>query len=291
MKKRTALSIGLILPSVIIVGIFVYAFIAWTFAVSLTNWNTLLPNWSFAGLKNYIYLFTQDMRFHMDLINNFIFLPFFVLGTMVLGFFLATLLNSGVKFESFFRTVFLLPMAISLVVSGVIWVWIYDPTNGALASLFQILHLPAINWLGSMTYALPAIIIATIWQYTGFTTSIYLAGLRGIPQEVLEAARLDGAHGLRLYWNIIIPMVQSSTVTAFVLMVQLSLQMFDIVWVMTQGGPAFATDMPAVYMFIAGFKQNFVARGAAIAMIIFALTLIVVIPYIFTAGRITEEEA
>ncbi|MGC8544698.1 carbohydrate ABC transporter permease [Athalassotoga sp.] len=291
MRKRTLVSIAFIVPSVIIVGIFVYAFIAWTLAASFTNWNTLLPNWSFAGLKNYIYLFTQDMRFHMDLVNNFIFLPFFVLGTMILGFFLATLLNSGVKFEAFFRTVFLLPMAISLVVSGVIWIWIYDPTNGALASLFQIFHLPAVNWLGSMTYALPAIIIATIWQYTGFTTSIYLAGLRGIPQEVLEAARLDGAHGLRLYWNIIIPMVQSSTVTAFVLMVQLSLQMFDIVWVMTQGGPAFATDMPAVYMFIAGFKQNFVARGAAIAIIIFALTLVVVIPYLFTAGKITEEEA
>ncbi len=235
MKKRTLVSIAFILPSVIIVGIFVYAFIAWTLAVSFTNWNTLLPNWSFAGLKN--------------------------------------------------------PMAISLVVSGVIWIWIYDPTNGALASLFQILHLPSINWLGSMTYALPAIIIATIWQYTGFTTSIYLAGLRGIPQEILEAARLDGAHGLRLYWNIIIPMVQSSTVTAFVLMVQLSLQMFDIVWVMTQGGPAFATDMPAVYMFIAGFKQNFVAKGAAIAIVIFALTLVVVIPYLFTVGKITEEEA
>ncbi|MEM3860095.1 MAG: sugar ABC transporter permease [Candidatus Micrarchaeaceae archaeon] len=131
--------------------------------------------------------------------------------------FLATLLNSGIKFESLFRTIFLLPMAISLVVSGVIW--IYDPTNGGLASLFQLFHLSPINWLGSMTFALPGIIITAIWQYTGFTTSIYLAGLRGIPQEVIEAAKLDGAHGFRLYWEIIIPMVQSSTVTAFVLMV------------------------------------------------------------------------
>ncbi len=291
MNKRSFEWIGFILPSVIIVGTFVYAFIAWTVAVSFTNWNTLLPNWSFAGLSNYFSLFTNNLRFRMDLINNFTFLPFFVLGSMVLGFFLASLLNKGVKFESFFRTVFLLPMAISLVVSGTIWVWLYDPTNGAIDVLLKAIRLPTINWLGSMSFALPAIIIATIWQYTGFTTSIYLAGLRGIPQEIIEAAKLDGAHGFRLYWNIIIPMVQSSTVTAFVLMVQLSLQMFDIIWVMTSGGPAFATDMPAVYMFIAAFKQNFVAQGAAIAVIVFLLTLAVVIPYLFIAGKITEEES
>lgn len=291
MNKKSFVSIGFVLPSIVIVGVFVYAFIAWTITVSFTNWNTLLPNWSFAGLSNYFSLFTNNLRFRMDLINNFTFLPFFVLGSMALGFFLASLLNTGVKFESFFRTVFLLPMAISLVVSGTIWVWLYDPTNGAVDALLKLIRLPAINWLGSMSFALPAIIIATIWQYTGFTTSIYLAGLRGIPQEIIEAAKLDGAHGFRLYWNIIIPMVQSSTVTAFVLMVQLSLQMFDIIWVMTSGGPAFATDMPAVYMFIAAFKQNFVAQGAAIAVIVFLLTLAVVIPYLFIAGRITEEES
>ncbi len=290
MNKRLLGTLGFILPSIIIVGIFVYAFIAWTVGVSFTNWNTLLPDWSFAGFHNYMSLFSNNLRFRMDLINNFTFLPFFVIGTMVLGFFLATLLNTGVKFEGFFRTVFLLPMSISLVVSGTIWVWLYDPTNGAIDMLLKAMKLPTINWLGSMSFALPAIIIATIWQYTGFTTSIYLAGLRGIPQEIIEAAKLDGAHGLRLYWNIIIPMVQSSTVTAFVLMVQLSLQMFDIIWVMTSGGPAFATDMPAVYMFIASFKQNFVAQGAAIAVIIFLLTLAVVVPYLFTAGKITEEE-
>jgi len=290
MKKRTYEWIGFVLPSLIIVGVFVYAFIGWTVAVSFTNWNTLMPDWSFAGFRNYASLFTNNLRFHMDLINNFTFLPFFVLGSMALGFFLASLLNKGVKFESFFRTVFLLPMAISLVVSGTIWVWLYDPTNGAIDLLLKALRLPMINWLGSMSFALPAIIIATIWQYTGFTTSIYLAGLRGIPQEIIEAAKLDGAHGFRLYWSIIIPMVQSSTVTAFVLMVQLSLQMFDIIWVMTSGGPAFATDMPAVYMFIAAFKQNFVAQGAAIAVIVFLLTLAVVVPYLFLAGKITEEE-
>ncbi len=291
MNKKVFTSIGFVLPSITIVGIFVYAFIGWTIAVSFTNWNTLMPNWSFAGLSNYASLFTNNLRFHMDLINNFTFLPFFVLGSMTLGFFLASLLNTGVKFESFFRTVFLLPMAISLVVSGTIWVWLYDPTNGAIDVLLRAIKLPSINWLGSMSFALPAIIIATIWQYTGFTTSIYLAGLRGIPQEIIEAAKLDGAHGFRLYWNIIIPMVQSSTVTAFVLMVQLSLQMFDIIWVMTSGGPAFATDMPAVYMFIAAFKQNFVAQGAAIAVVVFLLTLAVVIPYLFIAGKITEEES
>ncbi len=291
MNKKSLASISFVLPSVIIVGVFVYAFIAWTVAVSFTNWNTLLPNWSFAGFSNYTSIFTNNLRFRMDLINNLTFTPFFVLGSMILGFFLASLLDKGVKFESFFRTVFLLPMAISLVVSGTIWVWLYDPANGAVDALLKLIGLPAINWLGNMSFALPAIIIATIWQYTGFTTSIYLAGLRGIPKEIIEAAKLDGAHGFRLYWNIIIPMVQSSTVTAFVLMIQLSLQMFDIIWVMTSGGPAFATDMPAVYMFIAAFKQNFVAQGAAIAVIIFLLTLVVVIPYLLTVGKITEEES
>ena len=141
-----------------------------------------------------------------------------------------------------------------------------------------------------MKFALPAIIITAIWQYAGFSTSSYLAGLRGIPQEILEAAQIDGAKGFKLYWSIIIPLVQSSTVTAFILMVQLSLQMFDIVWVMTSGGPAFATDMPAIYMFTSGFSQNYVAKSAAIAVLISLLTLAVVIPYLITVGKITEGE-
>jgi len=289
-KKSTLVSIAFILPSIFIVGIFVYYFIGWTFVVSFTKWHNIAPNWTFTGLENYITLFFNDQRFHIDLINNFIFLPVFVIGTLVIGFFLAVLLNSGIKFESIFRTIFLLPMAISLVVSGIIWEWIYNPTNGALAILFQLFHLQPINWLGSMNFALPAIIIATIWQYTGFTTSIYLAGLRGIPKEILEAAKLDGAHGLKLYWNVIIPMVQSSTITAVVMMVQIALQIFDIIWVMTQGGPAFATDMPAVYMYIASFKNGNIAQGAAIAAVIFVLTLIVVIPYLSTFGKINTEE-
>ncbi len=289
-RKSTLVSIVFVLPSIFIVGIFVYYFIGWTVAVSFTKWYNIAPNWVFAGLKNYINLFFNDQRFHIDLINNFIFLPVFVIGTLVIGFFLAVLLNSDIKFESVFRTIFLLPMAISLVVSGIIWEWIYNPTNGALAVLFQFFHLQPINWLGSMTFALPGVIIATIWQYAGFTTSIYLAGLRGIPKEVLEAAKLDGAHGLKLYWNVIIPMVQSSTITAVVMMIQIALQIFDIIWVMTQGGPAFATDMPAVYMYIASFKNGNIAQGAAIAVVIFVLTLIVVIPYLSTFGKINTEE-
>ncbi len=291
MNNRIRTSIGFVLPSVLIVGTFVYAFIAWTVTVSFTGWNSMAPSWKFIGFSNYVNLLTKDFRFRIDLLNNFTFLPFFVIGTMALGFFLAVLLDKDVKFESFFRTVLLLPMAISLVVSGTIWVWLYDPSNGAIDGFLQVFHITAINWLGDMKLALPAIIITAIWQYAGFSTSIYLAGLRGIPQEILEAAKLDGAHGFRLYWNIIIPAVQSSTVTAFVLMIQLSLQMFDIVWVMTSGGPALATDMPAIYMFTSGFSQNYVAKSATIAVLISLFTLAVVIPYLFTAGRITEAEA
>lgn len=290
LKKNFVVSLIFILPSAFLVGIFVYYFIGWTFVVSFTKWNHIAPNWTFAGLKNYINLFFHDQRFHIDLINNLIFLPSFVTGTLGIGFFLALLLNSGIKFEAVFRTIFLLPMAISLVVSGIIWEWIYNPTNGALAYIFQFFHLQPINWLGSTSFALLAIIIATIWQYTGFTTSIYLAGLRGIPKEILEAAKLDGAHGLKLYWNIIIPMVRSSTITAFVMMTQIALQIFDIIWVMTQGGPAFATDMPAVYMYISSFKNGNIAQGAAIAVVIFVLTLLVIVPYLNIFGKINTGE-
>ncbi len=279
-----------VLPSILIVGVFVYGFIGWTVAVSFTKWNFLIPNWSFDGLKNYLSLFINNTRFHDDLINNFTFLPFFVFVTQIIGFFLALLLNNGVKLESLFRTIFLLPMALSLVVTGVIWEWIYNPSNGALAAMFRLFHLPSINWLGSTAFALPAITIVAIWQYTGFTTSIYLAGLRGIPQEILEAAKLDGAHGLKLYWYVLIPILRSSTVTATVLLTQLGLQMFSLVWVMTQGGPAFATDMPAVYMYISTFKNGNIAQGASIAVVIFALTLIVVVPYLFTFGKLEQSE-
>jgi glucose/mannose transport system permease protein len=288
-RKKLFTSLGFAAPAILLIGLFIYGFIIWTFVISLTNWDSLAPNYSFAGFRHYVNLFVNDLRFQQDLVNNFTFLPFFVGGTIVIGFILADLLSRNVKLEAFFRTAFLMPMAVSLVVSGTIWVWLYDPTNGPLAAIFAALKLRAINWLGSTSYALPGIIIAAIWQYSGFTTAIYLAGIRGIPQDVIDAARLDGAKGARLYTRIIIPMVQASTVTAFILMVQLSLQMFALIYVMTSGGPALATDMPPVYMFVAAFKQNFIAKGASIAIIIFVFTMAVVVPYLLTAGRITEE--
>ncbi|MBB6097804.1 glucose/mannose transport system permease protein [Deinobacterium chartae] len=285
-RRLTADHLGavlLILPSLIATAVFVYLFIARTVGLSLVNVSDLFgmmaeANWlgvpqaTFVGLKNYLDLFALE-RFQADLINTAIFTVLFVAGSLALGLGLALLVNQRVRLEGLWRNAFLFPMALSLVVTGTVWRWIWNAggENG--------------SWITNPRLALYALIITAIWQMSGYVMAMYLAGLRAIPEELSEAARVDGATEPQIYRFIILPQLTPITVSAAVILVHTSLKVFDLIFVMTGGGPGYATDVPGLYMYVATFKQDLYSRGAAIATVMLLLAAVIVIPYLISNAR------
>jgi glucose/mannose transport system permease protein len=280
LNRDRLVAILMVLPSILAVALFVYAFIAWNGWASLTNWRgnaamvqvgpLAFPPADFFGLENYQRLF-NDPRFLNDLRNNGIFTVFFLAACVLIGLFLAIFLDQHVKGEVFFRNVFLFPMALSFVVTGTIWRWIFRD----------------LGWILDPNLALPAVIIAAVWQMSGFTMAMFLAALRGIPEELREAARVDGANEFAIYRHVIIPLINPIILSALIILGHISLKIFDLIYVMTGGSAVlgYATDMPATYMFEWTYTRHFYGRGAAVGVIILVLVTIVIVPYLWVNRR------
>ena len=287
------ISIALVAPSILAVGIFIYGFIAWTLRVSLSSWKGLLPDYSWAGLSNYLELFS-DPRFQIDLRNTAIFTLVFVLGSLVLGFITAILLDQNLPGENFFRNLFLFPLAISYIVTGVVWRWLMNPAEGTRISGFnQLFHslgwdFLVNRWHTAPTWGMAAIALAAIWQMSGFTMALYLGGLRSIPDEVRESARVDGASEWQLYRYILIPMLNPVTLSAVIILGHISLKVFDLI--IALAGKQLALDVPAIYMWQATFDGYFFGRGAAISILLLLIISILIIPYIFYNLRHEADE-
>jgi len=319
------LSLLLIAPSVIALAVFVYGFIAFTAYSSLTKWDALTPDLTFVGLRNYAKLFTID-RFLCDLRNTVTFTVLFLAACLVVGLVLAILLDQGIKGENVFRSIFLFPMAISFIVTGIVWRWLLNPGTAQTGSsginlLFErmglgflrsgwftdptILYIHPDSAVGAflartglgglaspyvgISLAMVSVVIAATWQMSGYTMALYLAGLRAIPDELREAARVDGASELQLYRHIILPLLQPVTLSAVIILGHMSLKIFDLVVSMTGPGPAFATDVPAFFMFDTTFRGSNYAQGAAIATLLLILVAVLVVPYLVYTVR-TEAE-
>ena len=297
LTKDHMLAIGFLIPSILLVGVFVYGFIGWTGYVSLSNWNSLVPDFSFVGLKNYLYLF-GDFRFQADLRNTLFFTIMFILAVIVVGQILAILLDQKIQQESLFRNIFFFPMALSFVVTGVVWQWLLNPSTGVNLFLTKLgldskwytdtTIFPAIGW-GKIEFGIPiamiAVVIAAVWQMTGFSVAMYLAGLRGVPEEVREAARMDGANEFQVYWKIIMPILRPITVSVIIIMAHISLKIFDLIYAMTGPGANFVTDVPGVYMYETTFRGNYYANGAAIAVVMLLAVAIFIIPYLWSSRK------
>lgn len=297
LTKDHMLAIGFLIPSILLVGVFVYGFIGWTGYVSLSNWNSLVPDFSFVGLKNYLYLFS-DFRFQADLRNTLFFTIMFILAVIVVGQFLAVLLDQKIQQESLFRNIFFFPMALSFVVTGVVWQWLLNPSTGVNLFLGKLgldskwytdtTIFPAIGW-GKIEFGIPiamiAVVIAAVWQMTGFSVAMYLAGLRGVPEEVREAARMDGANEFQVYWKIIMPILRPITVSVIIIMAHISLKIFDLIYAMTGPGANFVTDVPGVYMYETTFRGNYYANGAAIAVVMLLAVAIFIVPYLWSSRK------
>src|ERR687887_1770504 len=230
----------LILPSVVAIALFVYAFIGYTGFVSLTNWRGIIPDYSIAGLDQYRQLMDLE-RFQWDLGNTVRFTIVFLTASILLGFGAALLLDQRLRGTIVFQNVFLFPLAISFVVTGVVWRWIWNPNFG-INILFQRAGLGFINldWLTSTDTALYALVVAAVWQMSGFCMAMFLAGLRSIPDELREAAQVDGATWLQSFRYVILPLLNPIVLAAIIILGHISLKIFDLVYVMTFGGPGFA---------------------------------------------------
>jgi glucose/mannose transport system permease protein len=282
--KDRFLNILLVSPSILAVFIFVYAFIGWSVRVSLSKWKGLNADYTWNGVNNYLELF-KDPRFHVDVRNTLIFTGVFVVGSMVLGFILAVMLDQGLKGEGFFRSLFLFPMAISYIVTGSVWRWLMNPAMiGSRVTGFNVLFknmgldFLANTWYGTPVWGIAAIGLAAIWQMSGYTMALYLAGLRAIPAELKEAAQIDGASQLEIYRHIMLPLLSPVTLSALIILGHMSLKVFDLI--IAIAGKQLPLDVPAIYMWQITFDGLFYGKGAAIGIILLISVAILIIPYI-----------
>jgi len=275
----------LIAPSVILIAVFVYGFIGYTAFVSTTKWYGINPDYTSVGLRQYTDLFGLP-RFQADVSNTIEFTILFLIGCIVLGFGAAILLDMKLRGTIFFQNIFLFPLAISFVVTGTVWRWMLNPNYG-INLLFDQVHLGFLEspWLADTRTALYGLVIAATWQMSGFCMAMFLAGLRGIPDELREAARVDGASELQGFLRVVLPLMRPITLSAVIILGHISLKIFDLVYVMTFGGPGYATDMPGLYMFVATFRQNLYGRGAAIAVVLLCLVALLIVPYLVWSMR------
>jgi len=276
----------LILPSAIAIAIFVYGFIGFTGFASLTKWNKLVPDFSLVGLRNYQTLFANQ-RFQIDMRNMVVFTVLFLSASLAIGFLLAILLDQRVKGENIFRSIFLLPMAISFIVTGIAWRWLLNPGSVEMGStgvnlLFEKVGLNFLKsgWFTDPKIGIKAVVIAAVWQMSGYVMAMYLAGLRGIPDELREAARVDGANEVEILWHVIVPLLRPITLGAIIVLGHIALKIYDLIVAMTGPGIGFSTDVPAYFMWDTTFQANRFAQGASIATILLVMVGVLIVPYL-----------
>ncbi len=277
----------LVAPSLLAIAIFVYGLIGYNINISLTDQHTGLPSDEYVGIDNYIALFGEE-RFQHALTNLATYTLVFLVGTMFFGLLWALLLERGVRGEGFFRAVYLFPMAVSFVASGVVWRWLLNSSKGENASglnrLFGELGLGALEntWWTDPDWGMAAMALPAMWQLSGYVMALFLAGLRGIPEELREAARMDGASEFQLYRHVIFPQLSPVALSALIIMGHMSLKVFDLI--MAVSGAIFLTEVPATYMWtsLLGFDY---AKAAAIAAVLLAVVAVVVIPYLVYTVR------
>ena len=271
-------------PSFFLILVFVYGFIIYTGYLSLTD-SRMLPTYEYMGWGNYTKLF--GLRHWKIAVNNLaIFGILYILICTVLGLFSAILLDQKIRAEGLLRPIFLYPMALSFIVTGTAWKWFLDPGIG----LEHIMHQWGwesfeFDWIKNRTFAIYTVVIAAVWQSSGFVMAMFLAGLRGIDGEIMKAAQIDGASGFRMYRRIIIPLLRPAFLSAFVILAHLSIKAYDLVIALTNGGPGRATEVPATFMYSYTFSRNQMGVGATSAMIMLLMIFSIIIPYLYSELR------
>lgn len=271
-------------PSLIAALVFVYGFIGWTAWVSLTK-SKLMPRYEIVGLIQYDKLFLSP-RWDTALNNLFIFGGLFCLISMIFGLILAIFLDQKIRTEGVLRTIYLYPMALSLIVTGTAWRWILNPGLGVEATVRK-WGFPefTFDWLVNPDMAIYTVVIAAVWQASGFVMALFLAGLRSVEDEIIRAAHVDGIPLWRIYTSIIIPSMAPVFLSAFIVLAHLAIKSFDLVIALTGGGPGYATDLPATYMYAMAFSRGNIGQAASSAMVMMAVIFAIVVPYLYSELR------
>ena len=257
---------------------------AWNFVLSLSA-SRLLPRYEFVGLDQYRALFESE-RWWLAIQNLAVFGGLFIAGAMALGLLLAILLDQRIHAEGLLRTIYLYPMALSFIVTGTVWKWLLNPGLG-LEHLVQQWGFESFRfgWLVDPDRAIYCIVIAGIWQSAGFVMALFLAGLRGIDESIIKAAQVDGASLPLIYRRIIIPSLRPVFFSTLMVVGHLAIKSFDLVMALTNGGPGYATDLPATYMYTMAFSRGQIGLGAASATMMLATVAAIVVPYLYSELR------
>ncbi|MFC7140757.1 carbohydrate ABC transporter permease [Halosimplex aquaticum] len=265
-----------------IMGLGVYGGIGYNTLISLTDYEGFNkgPDFSQLDLDMYVQAMNDPWVWTTGK-NTFVLLIVFTTVTMLLGLFLAIMLDRGIRFKEQIQTVYLLPMALSFVVTAQFWLWMYNVNNGLVNILLGVVGLGPYNWIGNPELVLGAVIFALIWQFSGYAMVVFLAGLQSIPDDQFEAAQVDGASIFKTYWRVIIPQLKSSSVSAAVILVIFALKAFTFLFSMFgQYRVPKATDILATLMVREAFKLQNWAYAAAIATILLLMALAVIAPYL-----------
>ena len=271
-------------PSFVLSFLFIYGLIAWNGYLSVSA-SRLLPNYEFVGLQQYEILFESE-RWMVALKNLGIFSVLFIGIGMALGLLLAILLDQKIRAEGLLRTIYLYPMALSFIVTGTAWKWILNPGLGIEHLMHQWgFENFTFDWLVNPDYAIYTVVIAGVWQSAGFVMALFLAGLRGIDDSIIKAAQIDGATLPQVYWRIIIPSMRPVFFSTVMVLAHIAIKSFDLVMALTAGGPGFATDVPATFMYTHAFTRGQIGLGAASATVMLATVAAIVVPYLYSELR------
>jgi glucose/mannose transport system permease protein len=271
-------------PSFVLSFLFIYGLIAWNGYLSVSA-SRLLPNYEFVGLEQYAILWESE-RWMVALKNLGIFSVLFIGFAMVVGLFLAVLLDQKIRAEGVLRTIYLYPMALSFIVTGTSWKWIMNPGLGIEHLMHQWgFENFSFDWLVDPEMAIYTVVIAGVWQSAGFVMALFLAGLRGIDESIIKAAQIDGASLPRIYLRIIIPSLRPVFFSTLMVLAHIAIKSFDLVMALTAGGPGFSTDVPATFMYTMAFNRGQIGLGAASATIMLATVAAIVVPYLYSELR------
>ncbi|MHB0844411.1 carbohydrate ABC transporter permease [Stutzerimonas nitrititolerans] len=271
-------------PTVVMILVGFYGYIFWTLVLSFTN-SSFMPSYKWVGLQQYARLMAND-RWWVASQNLLVFGGLFIGVSLVIGVFLAVLLDQRIRREGFIRTIYLYPMALSMIVTGTAWQWLLNPGLGIDKMLrdwgwegFRF------DWLVDPDRVVYCLVIAAVWQASGFVMALFLAGLRGVDQSIVRAAQIDGASLPTIYLRIVLPSLRPVFFSALMILAHIAIKSFDLVAAMTAGGPGYASDLPAMFMYNFTFSRGQMGIGSASAMMMLGAILMILVPYLYSELR------
>ena len=275
-----------LLPAFVIFSSVVIIPTLYSLYLSFFSWNGIAEK-KFVAFKNYVNLFAADPVFLTALKNNFLWMLLTIFFTVSIALLLAVILNRSFRGRVVYRAVFYIPYMLSWVVVGVIWKWMYNPNMGFLNEVLELVGLGKFKrtWLSNPKIALYCVYGAALWQGVGQPMILFLSGLQTIPSDILEAATIDGAGKITLFFRITIPMLKETFVVVFATLIIAAMKVYDIIKVMTGGGPGNSTETLATYMYSQTFMYNNFGKGSAVASVMFLMMIVIIVPYVLYTAR------